>query len=102
LQKYVEALVGGGLLPDDIQSVRFNEHIVHLDEKIAYGLGFLKRGTFYGHNGSLPGFTSSMYHSAEKNCTVIITFNSQLEEMIPDQLFARFMEILYRGLDAQR
>lgn len=97
LQKYVEALVGGGLLPDDIQTIRFSEHIVHFDEKIAYGLGILKRGTFYGHNGSLPGFTSSMYHSAEKNCTVIIYFNSQLEEMIPDQLFASFMEILYGG-----
>ncbi len=95
LQRYVEALVGGGLLPDDMQTIRFSEHIVHLSETISYGLGFLRRGTFYGHNGGLPGFTSSMYHSPAKNCTVIIYFNSQLEEAIPDQLFARFMEILY-------
>lgn len=97
LQKYVEAMVGGGLLPDDIQTRRFSEHIVHFDENIAYGLGILKRGTFYGHNGSLPGFTTSMYHSPEKNCTVIISFNSQLEDTIPDQLFDRFVEILYGG-----
>jgi D-alanyl-D-alanine carboxypeptidase len=97
LQRYVEALVGGGLLPDDMQTIRFSEHIIHLSETISYGLGFLRRGTFYGHNGSLPGFTSSMYHSPAKNCTVIIYFNSQLEEAIPDQLFARFMEILYGG-----
>ncbi|WP_045213268.1 hypothetical protein [Desulfonatronovibrio magnus] len=97
MQKYVEAMVGGGLLPEDIQTTRFSEHIVHFDENIAYGLGILKRSTFYGHNGSLPGFTTSMYHSPEKICTVIISFNSQLEDTIPDQLFARFVEILYGG-----
>jgi len=95
LQRYIEAMVGGGLLQSDMQEIRFSEHIVHLSNEISYGLGYLRRGSFYGHNGSLPGFTSSMYHSPAKNCTVIIYFNSQLNEAIPDQLIARFMEILY-------
>lgn len=95
LQRYVEAMVGGGLLPAEMQRLRFSEHVVRLEETISYGLGFLRRGTFYGHNGSVPGFTSSMYHSPEKNCTVVIYFNSQLDEISPDVLFAKFMEILY-------
>ena len=95
LQRYVEAMVGGGLLPAEMQRIRFSEHVVQLDQNIAYGLGFLRRGTFYGHNGSLPGFTSSMYHSPEKNCTVIIYFNCQLATINPDVLFAQYMEILY-------
>ena len=93
LQKYAEALVGGGLLSDSLQQRRLNDLKV-LSPSAAYGLCLLKRGSFYGHNGALPGFTSSMYHSNEKDCTVIIYFNCQLE-LPPDFLFARFMGILY-------
>lgn len=95
LQRYVEAMVSGGLLPAEMQRIRFSEHVVQLDEKTAYGLGFLRRGTFYGHNGSVPGFRSSMYHSPAKNCTVIIYFNCQLDEISPDVLFEKYMQILY-------
>lgn len=95
LQRYVEALVGGGLLSDEMQQIRFHEYMVQLTEKAAYGLGILKQGTFFGHNGSIPGFTSIMCHSVEKNCTVIIYFNCQLEEYSPDTLFLEFMNILY-------
>lgn len=95
LQKYVEALVKGSLLSDSLQQRRINE-MVDLAPGIGYGYQMLRRGSFYGHNGALPGFTSSMYHSNEKNCTVIIYFNCQLE-LAPDFLFARFMSILYNG-----
>lgn len=94
LQKYVEALVGGGLLSDVLQQKRINDMIA-LAPKVGYGLCLLKRGSFYGHNGAIFGFTSSMYHSIEKNATVIIYFNCQLNDLHPDFLFARFMRILY-------
>jgi len=68
--------------------------MIILSPKTSYGLCILKRGSFYGHNGGIPGFSSSMYHSKEKNCTVIIYFNCLLE-IQPDFLFARFMNILY-------
>ena len=93
LQKYVEAMVRGSLLSNTMHMGRLND-IIMLSPKAGYGLCLLKRGSFYGHNGAIPGFTSSMYHSNEKNCTVIIYFNCQLD-LQPDYLFARFMSILY-------
>ncbi len=93
LQKYSEALVMGGLLSDSLQQRRLND-MNSLDPGLAYGLCMLRRGSFYGHNGSLPGFTTSMYHSNTMDCTVIIYFNCQLE-LTPDFLFYRFMNILY-------
>lgn len=93
LQKYTEALVKGGLLSDSLQQRRCND-MIFLKPDVSYGLCLLKNGSFYGHNGALPGFSSSMYHSNEKNCTVIIYFNCLLE-LHPDFLFERFMSILY-------
>jgi D-alanyl-D-alanine carboxypeptidase len=96
LQKYVETLVGGGLLKDSLQFRRFNSDFFKMTPTLGYGLGILQRGTFYGHNGALAGFTSSMYHSRDKSATVIIYYNCYLSDH-PDQLFHRFMEILYGG-----
>jgi D-alanyl-D-alanine carboxypeptidase len=93
LQHYVETLVGGGFLSDEMQQKRLSE-VNEIMPNTAYGLCLLKRGSFYGHNGGLPGFTSSMYHSNEKDCTVILYFNSQIE-LVPDYLFLRYMDILY-------
>lgn len=93
LQKYVEALVGGGLLPDSLQNRRLND-MINIRANTSYGLGLARRGTFYGHNGSLMGYTSSMYHSNERDCTIIIYFNSMLE-IVPDFLFFRYANILY-------
>lgn len=93
LQKYVETVVRGGLMSDSLQHRRMTDmHI--LSPTTGYGLGLFHRGTFFGHNGGAPGFTASMYHSIDKNCTVIIFFNCNLEQQ-PDLLFFRFMDILY-------
>ena len=93
LQKYVENLVKGTLLSSKLQQQRLNDLVV-LNDKMGYGLCIAKRGSFYGHNGALPGYTTSMYHSLDKNCTAIIYFNCSLE-LQPDFLFFRFMDILY-------
>jgi D-alanyl-D-alanine carboxypeptidase len=92
LQKYVEMLVGGGFLSDSLQHRRLTDMV----ESAAggYGLCIVHRGTFFGHNGGCAGFTSSMYHSIEKNCTIIIYFNCQLNYP-PDNLFLRYVNILY-------
>lgn len=93
LQKYVQTLVEGGFLSESLQHKRITE-LHDLVPKVAYGYAILKRGSFFGHNGSMPGYTSSMYHSKVKNCTVIIYFNC-LTDIHPDFLFYRFMNILY-------
>jgi D-alanyl-D-alanine carboxypeptidase len=92
LQKYVEVLVEGGFLSDSLQQRRLTEMT---DIGIGgYGLCLFHRGSFYGHNGGCPGFTSSMYHSKKRNCTIIIYFNCQLGYH-PDKLFLRYVNILY-------
>ncbi len=94
LQKYVETMVEGGFITTSLQTQRISD-IKLLAPKLGYGLCLLQRGSFYGHDGSIPGFTSTMYHSKEKNCTVIIYFNCQLEDIRPDMLFYSYMNILY-------
>lgn len=93
LQRYVEALVGGELLSPAMQKKRL-EDMRELAPRLAYGLGLFRRGSFYGHNGTVTGYSSSMYHSNLHDCTVIIYFNSMLE-LHPDYLFERFMHMLY-------
>jgi D-alanyl-D-alanine carboxypeptidase len=100
LRKYAERLVGGGFLSDSLQQKRLND-MQAITPDINYGLCLARRGSFYGHNGGMPGFTSTMYHSNNKNCTVIIYFNCDLVApvpIVPDMLFMRFMNILY-GID---
>jgi D-alanyl-D-alanine carboxypeptidase len=92
LQKYVERMVGGGFLSNSLQQRRLSEFVIM--PQGGYGLCIAHRGTFFGHNGSCPGFTSSMYHSNDRNATIIIYFNSQLS-YTPDNLFLRFVNILY-------
>jgi D-alanyl-D-alanine carboxypeptidase len=97
LQKYSERLVGGGFLSDSLQNRRLTA-MQNIIPGLDYGLCLAKKGSFYGHNGGMPGFTSTMYHSNDKNCTIIIYFNSDIESpdpIVPDMLLARFFNILY-------
>jgi len=99
LQKYVERLVAGGYLSDSLQQKRLTENFYSRPDlwlgKISYGLGLMRCGrSFFGHGGDLPGFSSIMYHSNEKDCTVILYFNTQ--DQLPSAfLLLRFMDILY-------
>ncbi|MBP6978692.1 MAG: beta-lactamase family protein [Lentimicrobiaceae bacterium] len=96
LQLFVERMVEGGLLPDSLQDRRLNKDFNQFGPVQSYGLCLTKMGSFYGHNGVIWGYVSSMYHSPEKQCTVIIYYNlCQPAEYFPDSLFLRFMEILY-------
>lgn len=85
LQKYAEAVVGGDFLSKELHERQLNDMIV-LSPHGAYGLCLLRRGSFYGHNGAVPGYTSSMYHSNEKLCTFIIYFGDL--RILKDQLIA--------------
>lgn len=96
MQHYVEQLVGGGLLSDTLQNRRLNDMQYVGGLFGNYGLGLLKNGSFYGHGGTLWGFTSVIFHSNEKNSTIVIYFNCDLETTIhPLNLFQRYAEILY-------
>lgn len=99
LQKYVEALVKGDFLSSSLQQKRLTENFYGRPDlwrgKINYGLGVMRCGrSFYGHGGDLPGFSSTMYHSNEKDCTVILYFNTQ-DDYPSAFLFLRYLDILY-------
>ena len=95
LQKYAETLIGGGFLPDSLQQKRLKEDYSDLGNRDAYGLGLFRHGTFYGHSGELQGFMTSMYHSNEKNCTVIVYYNSLLRESPVEDLTMKILRIMY-------
>lgn len=95
LQKYAQILVEGGLLTQSLQQKRIT-NLEYVGPDTYYGYAMLKRGSFYGHNGALHGYTTTMYHSIEKNCTIIIYFN-WLGDIHPDFLFYRFVDILFEG-----
>lgn len=98
-QKYVERLVAGGYLSDSLQQKRLTENFYSRPDlwfgKISYGLGLMRCGrSFFGHGGNLAGFSSIMFHSNEKDCTVILYFNT-MDQLPSAFLLLRFMDILY-------
>lgn len=98
LQKYVEALIGGAYLSAPLQEKRLTDNFYGRPDlwggNFTYGKGLMRCGSFYGHGGDLAGFTSSMYHSNEKDCTIILYFNTQ-DDYPSALLFLTYLKILY-------
>lgn len=98
LQKYVEELVSGEFLSDALQQKRLTENFYGSPDlwggNMSYGLALMRCGSFFGHGGDLAGYTSSMYHSNEKDCTIVLYFNTQ-DDYPSALLFLRFLKILY-------
>jgi D-alanyl-D-alanine carboxypeptidase len=80
LATYVEALVGGGLLRDELQHLRLDS-IVAVDpsnpQSAGYGLALARFGPMLGHDGSLPGYQSFMGHDPDTGNTLIIVATLQ-------------------------
>ncbi len=96
LQKFIEQLVKGGFLSDSLQYRRLNQDFHEISQIQSYGIGISKLVGFYGHNGIVWGYLSSMYYSPDKDCTVIIYYNlSQPATHMPDNLFGKIYMILY-------
>ncbi|MDD4604138.1 MAG: serine hydrolase [Bacteroidales bacterium] len=96
LQLFVERMVNGGFLSDSLQYRRLNNDFHEISPIQSYGIGIYKLASFYGHNGIIWGYLTSMYYSPEKDCTVIIYYNlCQPSTHLPDNLFGKFLLILY-------
>ncbi len=87
LKTYAEAIAGGVFLSDAVQINRLDCHEMGSPSGIKYGMGIFDYKGFYGHNGSTYGYTSLMVNSPERNCTIIIWYNSQLPELPTELLF---------------
>ena len=78
LVTYVEALVKGGLLSDELQSQRLaslTSTNPSCSDAPSYGWGLAKFGPYIGHDGTLPGFQSFMGHDPLKDSTVVVVTN---------------------------
>ncbi|MEV6520554.1 serine hydrolase domain-containing protein [Longispora sp. NPDC051575] len=75
LTRYVQALVGGGLLDAATQKLRFDS-VRPADPAnpggAGYGLGIAKFDPLYGHDGQLPGFNSFMAGDPDRGVTVVV------------------------------
>ena len=72
LTTYVEALIGGGLLSDELQQRRLDSVKAVGSAGAGYGLALASFGPMLGHDGSLPGFTSFMAHDPRTSTTLIV------------------------------
>ena len=99
LKTYVKALTTGNFLSPELQQWRFT--VMNDWGKMAfvnYGPGIMEYKGFFGHSGSIYGFTSLMVHSPAMNCTVIIWYNSQIEGTTPIFLLPELVKVLYPEL----
>jgi CubicO group peptidase (beta-lactamase class C family) len=82
----------------ELQQSRLKGHEMPGSDK-KYGMGIFSYDNFYGHNGGYPGFTSLMMHSSERNCTIIIWYNCQLDEATPTMLLPEVAKIIYPDIE---
>jgi D-alanyl-D-alanine carboxypeptidase len=78
LADWAAALVGGGLLDDEMQKQRLDSPMPvdpAAPEGSAYGPAIARYGALYGHTGELPGYNSFMGHDPERDITVIAWSN---------------------------
>jgi len=97
LKTYAEALAGGQFISPELQIKRLDCHEMGNSKGLKYGMGIFDYKGFYGHNGGTFGYTSLMVHSPEKNCTIIIWYNSQLPETPTNLLFV-IPHLIYNDL----
>jgi D-alanyl-D-alanine carboxypeptidase len=75
LARYVQALVGGGLLDAPLQAQRLASMQPTEPSNPAsasYGLGLAKLGPMYGHTGELPGYNSFMGYDPARKITLVV------------------------------
>lgn len=75
---WVEALVGGKLLNEEMQTLRLAS-VKPIDpdnpNTAYYGLGIAKFGQLYGHTGELPGYNSFMGHDPDNKVSLVVWTN---------------------------
>lgn len=95
LRIYASLLVDGELTSGESHTFRLNHKVPTSIDEAYYGPGILSWKTFYGHLGGLPGFTSLLLRDSDKDATMIILYNCQLNEHQPADLAERFWHEIY-------
>jgi D-alanyl-D-alanine carboxypeptidase len=79
LARYVNALVGGGLLDKKMQKLRLDSiqpTVPGQADGVGYGLGIAQFApNIIGHDGQIPGYSSFMVYNAKTHDTIIVASN---------------------------
>jgi D-alanyl-D-alanine carboxypeptidase len=76
LKTYAKALYTGALLKPEIQKNRLRcQPIQGQSSLVQYGEGIGRLGKFFGHNGTIMGFSSEMWYLPEKDAVIAINVN---------------------------
>ena len=95
LKKYSKALAVGELYSSELHQQRIICNDMGIGRPLNYGLGIYESNGFYGHDGQLPGYTSLMVHSPERNCTIVVWYNCQLDNSSPLYLIWLIPKLIY-------
>lgn len=74
LRNWAIALVDGTLISDSLHKQRFVSNL-ELAPQIHYGLGMFNLGDFWGHNGGIPGYNTSLMRNPKTKTTVLVVYN---------------------------
>lgn len=94
LKQIVIAMNNGFYLSDSLQEMRINNRVA-VNSFVDYAIGGFYFYGYFGHGGDIAGFSSAMFHSMEKNCTIILWYNSLLDEVRPMHQVLLFDEIIF-------
>jgi D-alanyl-D-alanine carboxypeptidase len=76
LEIYARALYKGTLLSTQSQQKRLETEVIEGTPSFCgYGEGIIKIGKFYGHNGTIFGFSTEMFYLPEKDAVIVINVN---------------------------
>ena len=98
LRKYARALYTGELLTPVIQKERLYTNYFKGESKtVSYGEGIGKVGKFWGHNGTIMGFSSEMFYLPEKDAVIIISVNrlDENDKSCSSLLFAELTRLMF-------
>ncbi len=74
LRKWATALSDGTLLSHALHQQRFHADI-EAAPGMKYGLGMFNIGSYWGHNGGIPGYNTTLMRNPEKKITILVMYN---------------------------
>ena len=97
LRVWGEALAQGRLLSGKMQGERLNWVQNPHDSNKYYGLGIMRFGDFWGHDGTMPGYESLVYHLPSRNATIVVLMDGMRGKILgppPEEIFKGIVELL--------
>ena len=92
LKKWAEVLIKGNLLSAALQQSRFIGSSI---SDSTYGLGITTVGdNLWGHNGTVPGYETTMMTDRYQNRTFVVFFNTYTDLTRPEELLKKIVQIL--------